>query len=361
MASTTGTTDHPVSGAPAAPPAQRSARPSLLDDLLRHPRRYTFFQALRILERYCGGEPIGRAGLPRREAIRLRAHAALSFPAWDLEEAEELPNPWRQPETRYRLTVTFMGVYGPASPLPANYTELLIRPEDDETDEDRERVRDFIDLFHHRKLSFVYRCMAKYRYHLLFEPGARDHFSRYMLSLFGRGTRGLEGWNRPVHPERLIRYAGLLMQQPRCAAGLESLLRDFLRLKISVQQCVGRWLRVEDRNQLGGAFCALGQDLVVGSSIYDRAGKIRISVGPVGFAKFKDFLPSGKLTGQLRELVRMYLVDELEFDLEVWLKGDEIPPLQMGGGPDAAMLGWTSWAVTGPSPDRAVVFSCQAP
>ena len=106
MASTTGTTDHPVSGAPAAPPAQRSARPSLLDDLLRHPRRYTFFQALRILERYCGGEPIGRAGLPRREAIRLRAHAALSFPAWDLEEAEELPNPWRQPETRYRLTVT---------------------------------------------------------------------------------------------------------------------------------------------------------------------------------------------------------------------------------------------------------------
>ena len=337
-------------GSPKQPPA-------LLDVLLAHPKRFNFFQTVRLLERHAGGLALGMPDLPRREAIRLRALDSLSFPPCDVAELEREPNPWMNPPHRYLVTITFMGLYGPASPLPATYTDLIIRPQDDEEPEDRQRVRAFMDVFHHRFFSLLFRCLSKYRYHFTYEIGGRDTFSQYMLSLIGRGSRGLQK-PRAIHPERMIRYAGLLTQSPKSASGLESLLRDFLRVPVRVQQCMGRWLRVEDRNELGGTFCNLGADMIVGAKVYDRTGKFRVSVGPVGFEEFKHYLPSGELMGRLRELIKLYLIDELEHDVEVWLKGEEVPKLKMGGMTGGAMLGWTSWSLTGPCADQAVVFRC---
>ena len=134
-------------------------------------------------------------------------------------------------------------------------------------------------------------------------------------------------------------------------------MRDYLKLPVNVEQCTGRWLRVEDKNEMGKSFCRMGEDLIVGASVYDRTGKFRVSVGPMGMQDFMRFLPNGELTAKLKELVRLYLIDHLDFDLEVWLKGDEVPPLQFGGA-IAPMLGWTTWSLTHPGPDRAVVFQC---
>ena len=352
MAETPGQSNRAVIAAEA--PGGSAPQLEVIQRLLAQPMLFNFFQAVRLLERHVGGAPLG-GPLPRHEVIRIRGLNALSFPASDLTEVLVVPNPWEQPPLRYVLTATFMGLYGPASPLPTAYTELIIRPQGDEDPEDRERLRDFLDMFHHRLFSFFYRVLYKYRYHFVFEPAGRDAFTRYMLSIIGRGTRGMPG-ERPVSPIAMIRYGGLLTQSPRSAVGLEGLLRDFLEgMRVRVEQCTGRWLRVEDRNRLGGAFCALGEDLIVGASVYDRTGKFRISVGPMGLKPFLRFLPDGQTMAQVREVVRLYLVDQMEFDIEVWLNGEEVPPARMGAG-DGAMLGWTTWSLTGPSPDRAVVF-----
>lgn len=354
MAETTRTTDHAVSvegegGAPAG------VTHPLVDALRRHPRRFTFYQALRILHHFGEGSSLGTQSLPRQEAIRLRALDALAFPPWDIDRIESEKNPWQRPDQRLVLTVNFMGLYGPASPMPASYTEMLIRPEDEEEPEDRARVRAFLDIFNHRMLSLFFRALEKYRYHLLFEAGGQDRFSGYLLSLIGRGTDHMPQ-DRPVEAIRLMRYAGILSQMPRCMSNLAGMLRDYLKVNVRILQCQGRWLRVEDTNRLGQGFCALGQDMIVGANVFDRNSKIRISIGPVGLEAFKRFLPTGQTMQQLKELVRVYLVDEFEFDVEVWLKGDEVPSASLGDGPGAAMLGWTSWAVSEPGPDRAVVF-----
>jgi type VI secretion system protein ImpH len=317
--------------------------------------RFSFYQALRILERHTGGALLGGDGLPRHETIRIRALDSLAFPPADLGAVIAQPNPWERPPWRYLVTATFMGLYGPASPLPTTYTELIIRPQGDEEPEDRARLRDFLDLFHHRLFSFFYRALSKYRYHLTFQTNGRDVFSGFMLALIGRGTPGMRT-KRPVGALPILRYAGFLTHNPRNASGLEGLLRDFLEgTPVRVEQCTGRWLRVEDRNRLGGAFCALGADMIVGASVYDRGGKLRISVGPVGLEQFLRFLPTGRTMAQTRELVRLYLVAELEFDVEVWLRGDEVPPAKLGEGV-GSMLGWTTWPATAPGPARAVVF-----
>lgn len=337
------------------PPAPQPLNP-LIERLLREPRRFTFFQAVRLLERITEGKPLGYAGLPREETIRLRGYPSLGFPAWDIDLIEKAPDPWKPDRERFYIDATFLGIYGPASPLPSCYTDMLIRPQDNEDPEDRDRVRAFLDIFQHRLLSFMFRSLSKYRYHLSYSTHGDDTFSGYMLSLIGRGTRA-QNETRPVLAMQMLRYAGLLTQAPRSAQGLQGILRDYLGLPVNVQQCTGRWLRVEDKNEMGKSFCRMGEDLIVGANVYDRTGKFRISVGPMGMQDFMRFLPNGELTTKLKELVRLYLIDHLDFDLEVWLKGDEVPPLQFGGG-IAPMLGWTSWSLTHPGPDRAVVFQC---
>lgn len=352
MAQTPGTTDHALKTGEAA----QESRRHLLARLLDQPQRFTFFQAIRILERFSGTGPIGVKSLPRQEAIRIRAYDAFEFPASDVTDVHGEANPWRDPSERFVVTATFMGLYGPASPLPSAYTEMIVRPVADEDHEDRQRLRQFLDIIHHRLFSLFYRCQSKYRYHLVFEAGARDRFSGHMLSLIGRGTRGMP-LERSVDAVRMIRYAGLLTQYPRSAVGLERVIRDYLSgVAVRLKPCMGRWLSVEDRNGVGRTFCSLGEDMIVGASVYDRTGKFRVSIGPVDLATFKGFLPNGALMEQLRELVRLYLVDELEFDVEVWLQGDQVPSCVVGGTGEPARLGWTSWPVTQTGPDRAVVF-----
>jgi type VI secretion system protein ImpH len=340
MAKTTGPTDYPV-----------------INDLFSDPRRFTFYQTVRLIERYTRGTRVGHQGPPRSEPLRFRPPATLGFPTSEVNEVLETKNPWGPPETRYVVVSAFLGLYGPSSPLPAAYSEYIIRPEDIGDYEDRERLQSFLDIFHHRIFSLFYRVLSKYRYHLLFEPGGLDAFSRYMFSLIGRGTKGMPE-NRPIPAIKMVRYAGLLTQQPRSCDGLRGLIADYFEgVRVRVQQCIGRWLTIDETNRLGDRNCNLGADMIMGSRVHDRTGKFRIILGPVGLKQFTELLPNGKRITELKELVRLYLLDELDFDVEIWLRGDEVPPTQLGSQDQPALLGWTSWAVQGPGPDRSVIFS----
>lgn len=359
MAAPTGPANYPVTEerTDAQQPASRRGEHSVVDDLLSDPRRFTFFQAVRLLERYTKSVRVGFQGPPRGEALRFRPPAVLGFPGSEVCDIVAKENPNGNPPTRYILSSAFLGLYGPSSPLPAAYSEYIIRPEEIGDEEDRERLRDFLDIFHHRMFSLFYRVLSKYRYHLLYEPGGDDRFSHFMLCLIGRGTNGMPT-KRPIAPITMVRYAGLLTQQPRSCEGLRGLISDYFRgVSVRVQQCIGRWLTIEDTNRLGERFCSLGQDTIIGSRLHDRTGKFRISLGPVGRKEFMELLPNGRRIKELKELVKLYLLDELDFDVEIWLRGDEVPPIQLGSPEQPALLGWTSWAVQGPGPDRSVIFS----
>jgi type VI secretion system protein ImpH len=51
-------------------------------------------------------------------------------------------------------------------------------------------------------------------------------------------------------------------------------------------------------------------------------------------------LPGGKSLLHLKSVVRNYLGDELEWELQLILREDEIPEPRLGG---TTQLGWTSW------------------
>lgn len=323
--------------------------------LLEAPHEFQFFQLVNLVERLQQDmAPLGASGPVAREPLRLRPALSLGFPAGDVAEGE-----WREfpASGRILLTTTFLGLYGSDSPLPVHFTESLLPQQDED-----ERVREFLDLFHHRLLSLVYRAWLKYRYYATFRPDGRDAISQVVRGLLGLGTDGLDE-NVGVSPVALFRYAGLLSQRPRSAAGLAGQLRDYFDgVPIRIEQCVARWLWIQpgDRNVLGQRKCALGRDFLVGERVRDRGGKFRVKVGPVGLDKYVDFLPPGKGAAELAALVRFYCGDPLEFDIGVTLRGEEVPDSPLGEHGLIGRLAWTSWVKSQPSADREVVFAVPA-
>ncbi|MBU0641313.1 MAG: type VI secretion system baseplate subunit TssG [Planctomycetes bacterium] len=324
---------------------------------MKSPRAFDFFQLLQLIERVDPRQtPLGEQGPAANEAVRIRPSVSLGFPLADLDSAE-----WAEAtdaaQARLYLNTTFLGLYGSDSPLPTHFTESLLP----DTDEDRV-VRSFLDLFHHRVFSLLYRVWKKYRYYITFRPDGNDPISRVVRGFLGIGTpRAAESLE--IRPVRLFRYVGLLSQRPRSTVGLIGLLSDFFEgVPADVEQCVGRWLPIQlgDCNRLGGRKCSLGADFLLGERLFDRSGKFRVKLGPVGFEQYVRFLPPGDAAAELREIVHFYCDDPLEFDVEVTLRGDDVPDTPLGEQGMLGRLSWTSWLKSAPAEDQSVIFRLQS-
>jgi type VI secretion system protein ImpH len=249
---------------------------------------FDVMQLLHLIERIePGAAPIGHQGPVEHEPLRLRPRLSLGFPPGDIAEVDWYDNPLTL-HGQLRITVTYLGLYGSDSPLPTHFTEQLLAEQDDDV-----RVRDFVDIFHHRIHSLLYRVWKKYRYYVTFRSDGTDPISQVIRGLLGLGTAHLDT-QLSVNPVRLFRYAGILAQRPRSAAGLRGQLQDYFEeVPCDIEQCVGRWLTIQpnDRNVMGLGKCTLGEDFLLGERIFDRSGKFRVKLGPVGFDDYTRFLP----------------------------------------------------------------------
>jgi type VI secretion system protein ImpH len=330
----------------------RTTTAPMISELLRNPQQFSFYQAIRLLVNSVdGGMTPGNAGSPTHEPLRFRPHASMAFPSADVTSIEKLENNAANPQ--FRMDVNFMGLYGPASPLPAFYTEEIIDGSRDESPR-----RDFLDLFHHRAISFLYRSWQKYRYYEQFQADAVDQFSQWMLSLVGLGDPSLrKGLN--LDWERLLAYLGVLSMRGRSAPTLARIISHYFRgLPVSVDQWVERRVRIDATQlvSLGQDNCGLGVDCTIGERVRDISGKFRVCIGPLGFDTFRELLPEGKSHHPLRDLVRFALRDQLEFDVELTLQEQEVPDLTLAYD-NPCQLGWSSWLGNLQEGDQSVVIA----
>jgi type VI secretion system protein ImpH len=325
----------------------------LIRTLEEDPASFTFFQAIRLLEQaHPETAPVGDSGPASREVVRLRPTSSLAFPTSDLSAVTRR----RRGEPPFEIETPIFGLYGPSSPLPAFYSEDILKRE---LLGESDPARVFLDVLNHRLLALLFRAWSKYRWEFTFQPGAADRTSQHLFGLIGLATEGLrERLGLPAG--RLLRYAGFVWQRPRSAVFFGRVISDYFDdLTVQVEQCVLRRvaLPVEDQNRLGIANATLGEDLVIGKTVPDRTGKCRIRLGPMDRARFEEFLPSGSSYRTLGALVPFLLPDPLVYDLRLVLKGSEVPMLRVSAEPDAARLGWTSWVRSDPtSPDASELF-----
>ena len=335
---------------------------SVADLLFSEPFRFEFVQAVRLLEaleRETAArenrpprQPVGGDSRPEDEVVRFRANQSNNFPASEVVRLRVPPgegdnSAGAPPE----MSVAFMGYTGTSGVLPDLYDRILsMRTRESDT-----ALRDFLDNFNHRTISLFYRAAIKYDFPTGYETarngGKEDTFTAALYALVGIGTKHLRG-RQSVADESLAHYAGHLSHFPRSASGLESMLGGYFGVRVAVEQFRGQWLYFDPDQQSrfagaadrGATFNRLGIDTVLGERVWDVQGKFRIVVGPLKLDEFEQFLPAGRRFTELAHLTRTYAGIEFAAELQLVLRAEEVPPLELSEhGSTQPLLGWNTW------------------
>ncbi|MGO9228800.1 MAG: type VI secretion system baseplate subunit TssG [Bryobacteraceae bacterium] len=327
---------------------QAAALDEVRRDMRERPGRFDFFQAVRLLLRMADQrERPGGLTSVKGEVVRFRANNILAFPPSQIDSIDWDGN---VPV----MAVNFMGLTGPMGVLPRVYTELIqtrVRSRD-------RTSSDFFDIFNHRMISLFYQAWEKFRSAVAYERDGDDRLSKYLMSLIGLGTEGLQN-RMVVRDDSLLYYTGLLSLQPRSAVAVRGVLEDYFGVPLEVEQFVGAWQPLEkpDQCDLGSGTTLssqLGVGTVVGDEIWDQQSRIRLKLGPLTQEQYLAFLPGGAVYEPLCELARFVCGADLEIEVQLILQRPVVPRCKLGeydlAGP---RLGWFTWMKSGPDFDRA--------
>jgi type VI secretion system protein ImpH len=327
-------------GSAPEPAAERAGR-------IEVARRAGFYPLMLLLERLLGDRAqVGTSTSPREESIRFRHDPRLEFSASDVSALRETIQPADPTDFAaeraplVEITTTFLGLTGAVSPLPQYLAEEVAQE-----DAEAPRLREFLDLFHHRMISFFHRARLRCDWPAGYRADQSDSWSRRALALLGRERAGDPG-GPPAW--KLLRWAPLLAERcvpaPGLAAALEdSLAPDLEGAGVLIEELVGAWVEISapEQNRLGRSASRLGRDLVIGRRVFDRAGKFRVVVGPLsrrGFARFGEPEPLRRIA----EAVRALVVEPLDYEVVLWLSPEAVPRLVLSSRGETR-LGRNSW------------------
>ncbi len=328
---------HPVSR-PRRRADRSLAKAGTHDDVLANGMYYDFFVTVGMLERLTPESVrIGGDGPYQRESIRFRHDPSLGFSAGDVSAVSYVEVPRAQEDAlerkrhRYEVTTAFLGLTGSASPLPTFMSEELLQAQE------QGRLRgEFLDLFHHRLVSLVYRIGVKYDLAREFALDCTDAWTRRILAL-----GGIDPWSerRPQHVPlwRLVRIAPLLAARVRSGRVIERAIRDICdealdpEARVTMEQFAGGWVPLdpEQRTMLGIKNTVLGQSAVLGVQCYHRAGKAIVVIGPL-HENFRRFLADGDMYPRVKELLELMCPEPIDFELDLVLAEHARPPFKLG-------------------------------
>lgn len=303
-----------------------------LDDAqIKELAQFRFHQLVSLMELRRGdAPPVGHLGDPSREYLRFRATRSLSFGASDVSSVA-----FDDDKSRLDIRVNFFGLYGPASPLPATFTERII-----EADTSPAPVEDFLDLFNHRFIALLHVIWRKYRYYLRYESGGADPLSKRFLALCGFPIEDRDRIGE-ISRSALLPHLGLISLFSNSSEVVGATLSNFFAIPCRIEEFIPRKVAIgeESRLALGLANNLLGEDAILGFELDDDFGKFRICAGRANFAVLEPFLPHGAKHRQFCELLLMATREPLEWEFQFAFDPDSIPMAKLG----ECRLGWTSW------------------
>lgn len=317
----------------AKPSGKSSDAVNVLNELERDPHSFDFHVALRRLECAFRDRPrFGTAVRPSEEPVRIGQEPSMAFAPAELAAFNQ-----RSDGGPARLSVAFMGLFGPNGALPTHLTEFA-----------RDRLRNagdatfarFADIFHHRIFLLFHRAWSSTQPAAEHDRPEQDRFRRYIGSITGFGAKSVaEALPRDVP----FYYAGLFATANRSAEGLANLLSDYFDMPIRIEEFVHEWgdLPESSRFRLGGSAetSALGRTSVVGARVLLCQQGFRVVMGPLERDAFRRLLPGGAALERLAALVRAYAGEEFTWDVRLVLAEDATEPLRLGRN---GRLGWNS-------------------
>lgn len=322
-------------------PHPHSLSPELTHQLKAEPWRYGFLALLRRIGADRRINPVGTAPRPQAEPFRLGQQPSLSFAPREIASVDEA-------DGRLKVRLSGLGMLGPNGPLPLHVTEIA---------RDREQSRrdatlvDFLDIFHHRYLTLLYRAWASAQAAEGLDRPDDERFSFYVASLAGLDIR--EIGHGPLPPHARLSASAHLVREARNPDGLRMTLRHYFGVPVEIDEYAFNWIDVdvEEHSHLGkpGAASTMSVGALLGAQVADRQHTFRVIVGPLDIDAYLRFTPQGADLPRLVEWVRTFLGHEFEWELELRLEPQSAPPAVLGG---AQRLGWSAWLGHVPHDDR---------
>ena len=295
-----------------------------------------FFQLVALIERMSpGAVRVGGDGPLGSEAIRFRHDPALTFNPSDVTLARVTG---REP-LRVEITTSFLGLTGAVSPLPVHLAEELADEEGGATQ------RAFLDLFHHRLLSLMYRGVLKYRLGSEASETGTDAWARRLLAIAGVDALTQR---QALDLRTMLALLPALVSARRSPDALASALSfvlapDLRGAKVTVEPFAGEWVGLDQRDlcRLGTANSRLGVEMVLGTRVYDPASKFRINIGPVDSRAFQRLGAKGPLRATIDAVVALFVNDWLSYDVAVTVDESRLGLMLSSAG--SSRLGVDSW------------------
>jgi type VI secretion system protein ImpH len=305
---------------------------SFLNNLESEPYRFDYFAVLRHLERMFQDRPrIGDSASRRDEFIQLGQDPYMHFPASNIARVVQGDNKPLQ------VYAKFLGLLGPHGALPLSTTEEAYHymlTQDD-------AFPRFLDIFNHRFLQLFFRAWADSRPIVQHDRPDADRFVAYIGSAIGIGSKPYLGLDS-VPDQAKLAYAGLLGAQAKSASRLASAVCGLFTVRAEVDEFVGTRLVIEaaEWTLLGKRHSMLGEDLLLGRTIFSVQDKFRVRIYTKSLAQYIRFLPDGDLCEPLADLVFSYNGEQLDWDTELAIPAGAVEPTRIGR---FGQLGWTSW------------------
>jgi len=305
---------------------------SYLENLKSDPYSHDLFDTLREFERSAPDKPrLGDSSVMAEDLVALGQDPYLEFPASNISGTDTT----RQGLTR--LFVRFLGMMGPQGALPLSTT---LEAYDWQMRRDPSFAR-FADIFNVRFLQLFFRAWSDARPIAQYDRPEMDRFFSYIGSTAGFGTPAFADRDR-INDIVKLGFAGLIGAHTKSASRLRQLIRGVFNVEVEIEEHIGTWLTFEpgDATALGMAGCGLGQDAVIGQRAYSINDKFRISIKAYSLEQYRRYLPSGDLSDPLTDLIFFYIGHQFEYDVQLSLPANQVPPARLG---ETGQLGWTAW------------------
>jgi len=312
---------------------------------------------VRILLRW-----LAQNGVPQERALahvlRFRNSLSLNFPPSEIEalvagpaacvtDADLLRALQEEPGTQIALTPTFLGMLGVNGTLPLYKTGDIATAERWDGDTS---ARAFIDLFSHRVVGMFFQAWGKYRLEHQFDIEGRDGQLPLLTALAGVYRDAFWGRDDGGNPGRYdhvtAHYAALLRTRPVSAGTVSRVLTNHFGVPIELEPFVEAWDHIPDnkRSKLGDKVARLGRGATLGGRLRRRDIRTRLNIGPLDKADFERFLPRSEAAAALANMVSLFGLPNLEFEVRLILKSSCIKPLTLTNNADAARrLGWDAF------------------
>jgi type VI secretion system protein ImpH len=324
----------------------------LLVRLRREPWKFGFTTLMRRFGAVHSKQPrIGLASRPQQESFRLGQTAALTFAPREIAEValpldDVEPSDGHAPRARKgnnpavpTVRLYGLGLLGPNGPLPLHYTEWVRERAENHNDG---TLGDFLDIFHHRYLTHMYRAWAQSQAAAGLDRPDDETFSRYVARLTGHDPLEIRESTLPSHAR--LAASTHLTREARNPDGLAGTLARYFAVPVQLQEFVMHWIRIdeEDQTHLGKPHTSsvMGMGAIAGEVVADRQNKFRVVLGPLSLEQYLRFTPQGKDLPLLVEWVRGFVGYEFVWEVELRVRNDSTPPARLE---DKEKLGWSTW------------------